>query len=125
MPSPLVYNAGSYTAPDADGRERNVFASLCVTHQLLAMGAAVVDSRASYHRLHGELPEQCFIDSGLALLGRCDALVVSGDWRSSKGTLAEMAEAKRLRLPCFNWTIPGERDALRVWIEDYQGSVVA
>lgn len=53
-----------------------------------------------------------FYEHGLAWLEVSDAVLVIGDWRKSKGTLAEIARAEELNIPIF-----GSEDALIAWAE--------
>ena len=43
------------------------------------------------------------IDRCLMLLNKCDCLILSGDWQSSKGCCAEYAFATAKEIPIFEW----------------------
>ena len=43
------------------------------------------------------------IDRCLTLLNKCDSLILSGDWQSSKGCCAEYAFAVSKSMPIFEW----------------------
>ena len=43
------------------------------------------------------------IDRCLMLLNKCDSLILSGDWQSSKGCCAEYAFAVSKSMPIFEW----------------------
>jgi hypothetical protein len=49
----------------------------------------------------------------LEILRRCDAVLVTTDWRDSAGARGEVNEAKRIGLPVFDGTT-----ALGEWLAD-------
>lgn len=59
--------------------------------------------------MDGVAPDATFLEGGLELLRRCDAIVVvvDGDLFSS-GVVAEVEEAKRRKMPVYFWAEEGD-----------------
>jgi len=97
----LVYVAGRYTAPTPAGVEENCRIAREVGVQLAACGKNVFP--VIPHKLGG--PAENGIDEAgmyagtLELMRRCDVVYACPGWETSKGTLAELAEAERLGIP--------------------------
>lgn len=107
----LVYLAGPYSAII----ERTMNLRLA-----FEAGAAVCDlgvpdlfpvspTRSTAHLDAHGTPEY-FYAGTLELMRRCDAVMVFGDWRQSKGAVAEVEEAQRLGIPVFL-----DANSLRRW----------
>ena len=112
---PVVYVAGPYSAPDADGVLKNITEAIAFGEQVRAMGfvplvphTAILptgDTEAEYEQALAE----CF-----ELLSRCDALALMPTWEQSPGSRRERAFAERFGLPFFETLdeLAGVRDAI-------------
>lgn len=94
----VVYVAGPYTAPDAEGRQANIQAAVSFGQEARALGfIAQVPHVAILPTEDYELAlAECF-----ELLYRCDALVLMPTWRESPGAQRERDFAESLGIPIF------------------------
>lgn len=101
----LIYIAGAYRAATQQLVRRNVKVACEAAQDLLRLGYALICPHSMTHGWEecSFLTEDMFRDNGLEQMRRCDAVLVVGtNWRGSDGTLAEIAEAKRLGIPVFH-----------------------
>jgi len=49
----------------------------------------------------GLCPDEFWLEAGIEMLRRCDAVALVDGWFESAGTLAEIKEAERLGMPVF------------------------
>ena len=98
----LVYIAGPFRAPTYWGILNNIKAAEAVGLQVARAGHSPVIPHSNTGSFHGEGEDQFWLEATMALLRRCDAVVCTNDWMDSSGARAEVAEAKRLRIP---WAI--------------------
>lgn len=63
-----------------------------------------------------------WMENDLAILGRCDAIVLAGEWKDSKGCLKEKAFAEKAGLKVFLY--PEQTDELQHWAESRKGEEV-
>lgn len=97
----LVYVAGPYTADDDWHRMQNINRAADVTAQLWAMHVFAICPHKITAFYGGLCDEKIFIEGGLELLRRCDAVVLVWGWEKSGGTLGEIKEAIRLDIPVY------------------------
>lgn len=100
----LVYVAGPFSAPDRAGVERNIEAAVAVGLRVAALGHCPVvphanTSHPDYERLQ---PYTFWIEATLALLRRCDAIVMVREWQQSTGARGERAWAAENGLRIFD-----------------------
>lgn len=93
-----IYVAGPITAPDHHTFLSNCKRGMQACAEVMKRGFAPFHVFTDFlYILSGEgVTEQHLIDTGLAWLGRSDAVLLTGDWKSSKGSLAE-----ELNIPIF------------------------
>lgn len=94
-----VYIAGPIAAPTAYQREQNIRRAEALALEVWKLGAVPICVHAANRFFEGELPVQTWLDGDLELLRRCDAVLVVPGWEHSHGTIGELAEAARVRLP--------------------------
>lgn len=96
-----VYIAGPYRAKTAHAVEENIRRAeammLCVAGMMLAPLCPHTMTRY----LDGTMNDQYWLDCTLALMRRCDAVLLCPGWERSTGTLAEIAEARALNIPVY------------------------
>ena len=99
----IIYVAGPYTADTPEGIAANVAAAAAVGQELLRRGWAVICPHSMTHNwdIGTGLGYQVFIDQDLALLEKCDAICMVGDWLKSRGSVGEYQRAAELGLDIF------------------------
>jgi len=100
---PVVYVAGPYRGPSRAAIELNIQVARKVGALAALKGWSPIIPQANTGHLDEvvALPDQFWLDATMELLRRCDALLLCPGWERSTGTLAEMDEASRLRLPIY------------------------
>ena len=110
----IVYVAGPYTAQSAWEVEKNVRRAEEAGLEVARLGAMPLVPHANcrfYHGVHG-VPDSFWYRGTLELLLRSDAMVVVGDWESSRGSKLELEACDKHDIPFF-WSL----EDLRVWLE--------
>lgn len=109
-PIPLVYVAGPYRANTAWGRESNIHAAKVWGVALAKAGAYPVTPHANTAHFDGKAPDEFWIGGTLALLRRCDGVVLIDGWSRSTGARGEMLAAREWNIPildCDGWASRG------------------
>ena len=98
----VVYIAGRFRAPTHFGVVQNVRAAEAVALAVWRTGlAAALCPHLNCANFEGAAPDSVWLEGGLELLRRSDAVVLVDGWRTSKGTAAEVALAFELHRPVF------------------------
>lgn len=100
-----VYIAGPYSSDNVLGVLSNIRKGNRWAYQLLQQGFAPFSPWLDYHFVledhTNDLSVQDFYEYSMEWLRASEAVFVQGDWRSSKGTMAEIKEAEELNIPIF------------------------
>lgn len=103
---PLVYVAGPYRSETAWGREKNIHAAKLWGVALAKAGAYPVIPHANTAHFDGEAGDDFWLSGTLALLRRCDGIILIDGWFRSTGARGEMLLARELKMPildCDGW----------------------
>ncbi|OHD26720.1 MAG: hypothetical protein A2Y38_22620 [Spirochaetes bacterium GWB1_59_5] len=99
----LVYVAGPLFGPDDWAIRRNIHHAVSLGFAVAQLGCYPVIPHANTGAwFMGTMTSEFWYAGTLALLGRCDAGILVPGWEDSKGTRAEIEEAKRLGIPVFD-----------------------
>jgi hypothetical protein len=113
----VIYVAGPFRSLNADGtsnqweQEANIRRAEELALEVWRLGAAAICPHANTRFFQGAAPDDLWLTGDLAILDRCDALIVTEDWQRSKGATEEVAHANRMNLPVFL-----SLDDLAVWL---------
>jgi nucleoside 2-deoxyribosyltransferase len=91
--------------------EENIRRAERLSWEVWAMGAACICPHTNTRFFQNSLPDNIWLEGDLAMLERCDALIVTEDWEGSQGTRVEVDCAVSLGIPVFF-----SLDALREWL---------
>jgi nucleoside 2-deoxyribosyltransferase len=97
----VVYIAGPYRAPTPWGVEQNIRRAEDVAVRVHKAGMMAMCPHANSRHMEGVADDAHFLAGTMELMRRCDAVLLVPGWENSSGTIAEMSEAERLRLPIF------------------------
>lgn len=98
----VIYVAGKLTGMDNFEISRNVRAAEDVGMAVAVAGASPMIPHTNTGLIFfGTCSAQFWYDATLALMRRCEAVILVPGWEESKGTQGELVEAKRLGLPVF------------------------
>ena len=111
----IVYIAGPYRGKNAAEVERNIRTAQRYAMALTQAGIAVYSPHLNTAHFDGLQPDQFFLDLGLEMLRRCDALVIAGGgWEKSDGTRREVKDARMLGM------IVAEMRGIGGFVDGYQ-----
>jgi hypothetical protein len=100
-----VYVAGPYSSDNVLGVLSNIRKGISVSYQLLHQGFAPFCPWLDYHFVladnTNDLKVVDFYEYSMEWLRCSEAVYIQGDWKNSKGTQAEIEEAKKLDIPVF------------------------
>lgn len=115
---PLVYIAGPFSATTREGVEANVRRAERTGLVVASLGGMPVipHSNTGAREFEHAQPYVFWIAGTLALMRRCDAVVMTLRWDESPGARGERDEALRLGIPVFNSPNP----EFRQWLKDWQ-----
>lgn len=99
----VLYTAGPYRADSIWGIAHNIESARIVARQLWLAGHAVICPHANSAFMDGPAgtTDDLFISGDLALLRRCDGIVMLPGWEASKGAVAELKYAEDHGLKVF------------------------
>lgn len=95
----VAYVAGKYRGATHREVVENIREAERVAVALWKLGYAVLCPHMNTAFFSGICDEQVFLDGTMAMLRRCDLVVVTDNWLNSTGARAEVAEALRLEMP--------------------------
>ena len=100
---PVIYVAGPYRAATRELIANNIAAARTVAVQTAHLGWFPICPHTNTAHFDDDLPnqDQFFLDGTMALMERCDAVVLVEGWRCSQGTLGEIHRARELSMPIF------------------------
>ena len=105
MLMPVVYVAGAFRAkPDPHNQwvqHCNIRKAEGVAHRVWGLGAAAVTPHLNTVNFQGSLPDSVWLDGDLAILAKCDAVVMVDGWEDSEGAKAEQQFALARGIPVF------------------------
>jgi hypothetical protein len=108
---PVVYVAGPFRGPDHWVIWKNINQAAELALEVWKMGAACICPHMNTFCFQGAAPDEIWLDGDLAILTRCDAILMTPDWQRSSGARAEHDIALKHGLQIF-YTL----DALKEWV---------
>lgn len=104
---PVIYTAG----PFRGDVKANVKAAEEFARKVWAAGAACISPHLNSVAFDGEFPDSVFLEGDLAIVAKCDAVIMMPGWKSSEGATKE-------RLAALAWGIPVlySLEELREWM---------
>jgi hypothetical protein len=98
----LIFVAGPFRAKTGWEIEQNVRRAEQLALEVWRSGYAAICPHANTRFFHGVLPDEVWLRGIKEILRRCDGLILVEEWKSSKGTRAEIKLARALKIPVFN-----------------------
>jgi hypothetical protein len=113
----VIYVAGPFRATNEDGtanqweQEANIRRAEALALEVWRLGAAAICPHTNTRFYQGSAPDDVWLDGDLAILAKCDAVLLTDDWERSAGARAEVAFADANDIPTFQTL-----DSLRRWL---------
>lgn len=108
-----IYVAARYRAPTVNGIHDHIEQARRCAVDLWKAGACALTPHLNSAYMDGVADDTVFLEGGLELLRRCDALVVVMDDKEySSGVCGEMALAEREGMPVFYWAECGDGEEI-------------
>lgn len=133
MAIPVAYIIGPFRAPHHWGVVQNVRAAEAVALQVWLAGAAALCPHlncVNFEGAAGDSKENAsiWLDGDIAMLKRCDAVVLVPGWEKSTGSRAEVEIARAEGLAVFfSWDQPEEGvadfAAFKAWVAAQRGEM--
>lgn len=99
----VVYVAGKFRGPTAWDVEQNIRRAEAVGMDVARLGAAPLIPHANTRFFHGTLTDDFWLAATMAMLERCDAVMLVSGWETSAGTRAEVARARERGIQVFEY----------------------
>lgn len=96
---PIVYVAGPYRGPNAWEIEENIRRAESLALDAWLIGAAAICPHANTRFFQGAAPDDVWLQGDLAMLARCDAVLLTSDWHRSQGARSEVEFARARGIP--------------------------
>lgn len=97
----VVYIAGPFRGPSHWAIAENIRNAERLALQVWVTGAAALCPHLNTAHFQDALPDHVWLAGDLALLAKCDALLMTPDWRRSSGATAEREFARERGIPVF------------------------
>jgi len=98
------------------GIVQNVHAASLVAVELWNMGAAVICPGMNTFLFDGAAPDDVWLKGDLAIINRCDGVVMHPSWIDSSGAKDEANHSDRNRIPVWLW--PEDRHLIKKFIDE-------
>ena len=97
----VVYVAGPFRGPDSWTIENNIRRAETLALEVWRLGAAAICPHTNTRFFQGAAPDNVWLDGDLAILGKCDAMLMTPDWERSGGARAEHDYAAERHMKIF------------------------
>jgi len=97
----VVYIAGPFRGSNAWEIECNIRRAETLGLEVWRVGAAVICPHANTRFFQGAAPDSVWLEGTLAILRKCDVVLLTKDWKRSEGARKEKIEAESLGIPIF------------------------
>ena len=91
---PVIYIAGPFRGPNAWEIEANIRRAETLALEAWRAGFAAICPHTNTRFFQGAAPDDIWLNGDLAILGRCDAILMTADWMASVGAIAEHSFAQ-------------------------------
>ncbi len=108
---PVIYVAGPFRGASAWDIEENIRRAERLALDVWRLGAACVCPHTNTRFFQGAAPDTVWLEGDLAILARCDAVLLTEDWERSAGARAERDFAVAHEIPVLD-----SLTALRGWL---------
>lgn len=108
----LIYVAGPFRGASSWEVENNIRRAETLALEVWRLGAAAICPHCNTRFFNGAAPDELWLSGTLEMLRRCDAIIVTSNWKQSAGARAEVAFAYNQGIPLFT-----DIEDLREWVK--------
>lgn len=94
----VIYIAGPFRGPNAWEVEQNIRRAETLALEVAKAGFAPLCPHSNTRFFNGTISDQFWLDATLALLSKCDGMILTPDWERSSGAKAEREYARNHRI---------------------------
>lgn len=101
---PVVYIAGPFRSKQPGNeweREQNIRRAEWLALEVWKAGYACICPHANTRNFQGALPDDVWLDGDIAILLKCDAVLMTPDWGDSVGACQEREFAREAGIPVY------------------------
>jgi nucleoside 2-deoxyribosyltransferase len=109
----VVYVAGPFRGPSSWDIEQNIRRAESLSLDVWRSGAAALCPHTNTRFFQNAAPDDVWLAGDLAMLAKCDAILMTLDWERSTGARAEHDFAVERLMPVF-YTLA----SLQAWLAD-------
>lgn len=102
---PVAYVAGPYRGNNSLDVSHHIESARDVAAELWRRGYYVLCPHMNTAHLDGVVEDRIFLDGALALMRRCDLVVLARGWEHSEGSREEIREAFAIGKPIYEWPL--------------------
>jgi nucleoside 2-deoxyribosyltransferase len=107
----VVYVAGPFRGPNHWEIHQNIRRAETLALAVWRAGAAAICPHTNTIHFQDAAPDHVWLEGDLAIVAKCDAIIMTDDWQRSTGARAEHEFAAARGIPIF-YTI----DGLKEWL---------
>ena len=108
----VIYVAGPFRGASSWDIENNIRDAENLALEVWRLGAAAICPHTNTRFFNGALPDEVWLNGDLAILAKCDAVVLTHTWRRSAGATKEQDYARHSGIPVFS-----DLNALAEWLK--------
>jgi hypothetical protein len=97
----VIYIAGPYRGANAWAVEQNIRRAEELSFAVNQMGATAICPHTITRFFNGTLTDDHWLVATMEIMRRCDAVLLTDNWKTSTGARAEHDEAMRVTIPVF------------------------
>lgn len=97
----VVYLAGPFRGPDHWAIWQNIHRAAALSLEVWRLGAACVCPHMNTFPFQGAADDEVWLEGDLAILAKCDAILLTADWERSSGARMEKTSAEEQGIPVF------------------------
>jgi len=97
----VIYLAGPFRAPNSWEIEQNIRRAETLALEVWKMGAACICPHSNTRFFQGAAPDELWLDGDLAMVKKCDGILMTPDWKESVGATVEHDTAMQHDIPVF------------------------
>jgi hypothetical protein len=107
----VVYVAGPFRGPNAWEIEQNIRRAETLALEVWKLGCAAICPHANTRFYQGAAPDEVWLQGDLAIIKRCDAILLTPDWARSVGATEEKRFAELHDIPVLK-----DLEHLKAWL---------